>query len=303
MIKNPVPWPNGARVAVAFTWDLDADSLLHIMHPDTSYRRVATQSLMRYGPEIGVPRIVEMSRRYEVPMTFYTPGWSVEHYPKAIEAILEGGCELAHHGYLHENPNEQSPEKELYWLQRASESIRRATGKKPTGYRAPWFKYSEHTTEFLAREGFLYDSTLMGDDVPYVLESKSGSLIELPFHWAMDDYPQYIQNDDLNYFMPIKAPNQAMEVWEAEFEAMWEYGGLWVTVWHPFNSGRLARCHRVSKLIEAMQKKGKVWFATTEQIALHVKQSIDSGAYTPRVDTLPYYTERISELPAELHEH
>ena len=33
MIKNPVAWPDGARVAVSFTWDLDADSLLHIMHP------------------------------------------------------------------------------------------------------------------------------------------------------------------------------------------------------------------------------------------------------------------------------
>jgi peptidoglycan-N-acetylglucosamine deacetylase len=296
MIKNPVAWPDGARVAVSFTWDLDADSLLHIMHPTDSYRRVATQSLMRYGPEVAVPRIVEMAKRYGVKMTFYTPGWSVERYPRAIEHILEGGHELAHHGYLHENPNERPPEEELYWLQRASEAIRKASGRKPVGYRAPWFKYSEHTTDFLAQEGFLYDSTLMGDDVPYVLESAKGRIIELPFHWAMDDYPQYIQNDDLNYLMPIKAPNQAMEVWMAEFEAMWEYRGLWVTVWHPFNSGRLARCTHVARLIEYMQKKGGVWFATSEEIAHHVQKSIDAGTHRPRVDRMPYYREPIPEL-------
>ena len=296
MIKNPVAWPDGARVAVSFTWDLDADSLLHIMHPTDSYRRVATQSLMRYGPEVAVPRIVEMAKRYGVKMTFYTPGWSVERYPRAIEYILEGGHELAHHGYLHENPNERPPEEELYWLQRASEAIRKASGRKPVGYRAPWFKYSEHTTDFLAQEGFLYDSTLMGDDVPYVLESAKGRIIELPFHWAMDDYPQYIQNDDLNYLMPIKAPNQAMEVWMAEFEAMWEYRGLWVTVWHPFNSGRLARCTHVAHLIEYMQKKGGVWFATSEEIAHHVQKSIDAGTHRPRVDRMPYYREPLPEL-------
>ena len=172
----------------------------------------------------------------------------------------------------------------------------KASGRKPVGYRAPWFKYSEHTTDFLAQEGFLYDSTLMGDDVPYVLESAKGRIIELPFHWAMDDYPQYIQNDDLNYLMPIKAPNQAMEVWMAEFEAMWEYRGLWVTVWHPFNSGRLARCTHVAHLIEYMQKKGGVWFATSEEIAHHVQKSIDAGTHRPRVDRMPYYREPIPEL-------
>ncbi|HZP43217.1 MAG TPA: polysaccharide deacetylase [Candidatus Binatia bacterium] len=296
MIKNPVPWPNGARVAVSFTWDLDADSLLHIMHPTDSHRRVATMSLMKYGPEVGVPRIVEMAKRYGVKMTFFTPGWSVERYPKAIETLLAGGHELAHHGYLHENPNERPPEEELYWLQRTSEAIRKASGRKPVGYRAPWFKYSEVTTDFLAQEGFLYDSTLMGDDVPYVLESAKGRIIELPFHWAMDDYPQYVQNDDLNYFMPIKAPNQAMEVWRAEFDAMWEHRGLWVTVWHPFNSGRLARCVAVANLIEHMQKKGGVWFATTEEIARHVQKVIADGTYAPRVDQVPYYREPIPEL-------
>ena len=302
MIKNPVPWPNGARVAVSFTWDLDADSLLHIMHPDTSYRRVATQTLMRYGPDVGVPRIVDLCKEYGMKMTFFTPGWSVERYPRAIEAILENGHELAHHGYLHENPNEQTKEQELYWLQRTCEAIKKASGKRPVGYRAPWFKYSEYTTEFLVKEGFLYDSTLMGDDVPYVLDTPSGQIVELPFHWAMDDYPQYIQTDDLNYFMPIKSPEQAMEVWTAEFDAMWEHRGLWVTVWHPFNSGRLARFVRVVKLIEYMQKKGGVWFATAEEIARHVRKCTDDGSYKPRIDKMPYYSERIPEIPKEIVE-
>lgn len=50
MIENPVPWPEGARVAVAFTFDVDADSLIHIAHPDDAATRVSTTSICATGP-------------------------------------------------------------------------------------------------------------------------------------------------------------------------------------------------------------------------------------------------------------
>jgi peptidoglycan-N-acetylglucosamine deacetylase len=53
MIKNPVPWPNGAKCAVAFTFDMDADSILHLSNPKDSYRRVAAISELQYGPKVG----------------------------------------------------------------------------------------------------------------------------------------------------------------------------------------------------------------------------------------------------------
>jgi hypothetical protein len=41
--------------------------------------------------------------------------------------------------------------------------------------------------------------------------------------------------------------------------------------------------------------RGKVWFATMEEIAKHVKTCSDDGSWQPRVDALPYYEERIPE--------
>lgn len=39
MIRNTVPWPDGARCACAFTVDKDADSLIHVAcHKDRSIR-------------------------------------------------------------------------------------------------------------------------------------------------------------------------------------------------------------------------------------------------------------------------
>ena len=90
----------------------------------------------------------------------------------------------------------------------------------------------------------------------------------------------------------------AMKVFMSEFEAMYAHRGLWVAVWHPFVSGRLARCQRVAEMIEDMQTRGGVWFATMEEIATHVQACIDDGSWTPRVDELPYYEGTIPELSA-----
>src|SRR4029077_5338764 len=99
MIANPVPWPNGARCAVAFTFDMDADSILHLAHHTSADTRLAAMSMLRYGPEIGVPRLVELYKRFGMPQTFFLPAWCMERYPAAVEAILQGGHEIAHHGY------------------------------------------------------------------------------------------------------------------------------------------------------------------------------------------------------------
>ena len=90
MIKNPIPWPGGANVAVNYTFDMDADSILHIAHPDDAATRVSTMSYLRYGPEVAVPRICDMFEAYGVPVTFFVPGWCVEEHPKAVERMLKG---------------------------------------------------------------------------------------------------------------------------------------------------------------------------------------------------------------------
>lgn len=296
MIANPVPWPGGARVAVAFTWDEDADSILHLMHPETGHRKVDTQSMLRYGPDVGVPRILEIARRQQIKMTFFLPGWVIERYPRTAELIIDSGHELAHHGYLHEMPNEQTAEAERHWLERGNAIIEGISGQRPRGYRAPWFKYSDLTTDLLVEEGFLYDASLMGDDVPYILRNAGGGeLVELPSHWGMDDYPHYSHIPDYEYLMASKSASDAMRVFREDFDAMWEYGGLWVPIWHPFNSARLARCLEVERLIEYMRSKGDVWFATAEEIATHVRSVISDGRYEPRVDEMPYYSDSVME--------
>jgi len=297
MISNPVPWPNGARCAVAITLDMDADSLIHIAKPHDSITRVSAISMLRYGPDVAIPRILETYRRFGLKQTFFIPAWCIEQHPKAVEAIVKDGHEVGFHGYIHEAPNALPREEEHTWMRRSIEVITRHTGKRPRGNRSPLYNFSIDTADLLVEEGFLYDASLMGDDIPYILKAKGGELVELPSHWACDDWPPYVQSMDLDYMMQIVSPDRAMEVFMAEFEAQWECRGLWIGVWHPFVSGRLARWLRVEKMIEQMQKKGGVWFATLEEIARHVRAVTDNGTYKPRIDNLPYYAQSPMPVP------
>ena len=52
MISNPIPWPNKARCAVAFTFDMDAEALLHVNFREQAPERVALASMLRYEPQV-----------------------------------------------------------------------------------------------------------------------------------------------------------------------------------------------------------------------------------------------------------
>ena len=297
MIENPIRWPDGARCAVAFTFDMDGESLLHIYQGDTAPNRIALTTMLRYGPEVGVPRLVNAFRRLDLRQTFFIPGWCIERYPRAVDLILEGGHEIAHHSWIHENPNKLSRDGEHEFLCRGIETIQRITGQKPRGYRAPSYGFSRYTLDLLINEGFSYDSSLMGGDIPYVIAGGKRTLVELPSDLTADDWMHFACIKDFGWMMPIVSPERGFEVYRAEFDAAWRHGGMWIGVWHPFVSGRASRCDAMISLIEYMREKGGIWFAPLEEIATHARRCIEDGSWAPRTEKLPFYTEPLQGIP------
>ena len=286
MLSNPPPWPDGAVCAAAVTFDVDSDSILHLEHPDDGHRRVGAQSWLRYD-QVAVPRIVELFARLGLRQTFFVPSWCAERYPEVVETIAAGGHEVAAHGYLHELAHTLEPERERELIGRSADILERVAGRRPRGWRGPLYTFSDRTAEFLAEAGYAYHSGLMGDDVPYVLSTSAGEIVELPVDWANDDWPQFANTMDLDWRTPTRAPERGYEVFEAELDAALTYGGLWIAVWHPFVSGRPSRLRRLEGLIERARDCG-AWFAPLEEIAAHVEGLRRSGRWSPRVDRLPY---------------
>ncbi|MEO0361588.1 MAG: polysaccharide deacetylase [Pseudomonadota bacterium] len=291
MIPNPVPWPNGARCACAITFDMDADSLIQIARPEDGFDRLYPISMGRYGPTVAIPRILDTYRRLGLKQSFFIPGWCLERYPGAVEAILEGGHEIGHHGWIHEDPVATKGDAQAEAFERAMEAHRRIVGRAPAGYRAPVYNVTQQVIDLLIANGFRYDSSLMADDVPYRMETAAGALWEMPVHWGTDDWPPFAHYDEIGYMMPVRAPSAGLAGFWEEFEAQYEAGGFFMLILHPFLTGRLARWRLVEAWLEKTLDERDVWFAPLASIADHLDALAKDG-WSPRVERLPYYDGR-----------
>lgn len=289
MIANPIPWPEGKRCCVSLTWDIDAESGLAYRHREKVADLVSTRSFLRYDAAIAVPRLVELLETLELRLTFFIPGWVIERYPATVDLLLRHGHEIGLHGYMHERSHELSADEEAGLLDRAIEAYVRQVGARPRGWRAPGFTFSSRSADLLAAAGFEYDSSLMGGETPSLLKTGKGDLVEFPIDWTSDDWPQYMHSRDFEFMMPISAPGRAMEVFRAEFDAAWEYGTHWISIWHPFLSGRPSRLSAIVDLIAHMRERGDVWFARLDQVCDHVQALVRSGEWAPNEDRLPFH--------------
>lgn len=76
---------------MAITFDMDADSLIHIAKPEDSHDRLYPISMGRYGPMVALPRILDTYRRLGLKQSFFIPGWCLETYPDVAETVMRSG--------------------------------------------------------------------------------------------------------------------------------------------------------------------------------------------------------------------
>ncbi|HWL29277.1 MAG TPA: polysaccharide deacetylase family protein, partial [Burkholderiaceae bacterium] len=113
---------------------------------------------------VGIKRILSLLDRYDIKASWFIPGMVIAAYPEACEAIVAAGHEVGHHGWTHVPPADLAPEVEAHEMQRANEEIRRLTGRGAAGYRSPAWDISDRTVDLLLQHGFLYESSMMGND-------------------------------------------------------------------------------------------------------------------------------------------
>jgi peptidoglycan/xylan/chitin deacetylase (PgdA/CDA1 family) len=259
-------WPGATRCVVMLGFDLDGPSAMIRRNPDVE-RMPSARSMGEFGPTVALPRILELLRQRELPASFYVPGWVAERWPGAVEQIAAAGHEVAHHGYLHEPPASLNREQEAEVLDRGSDILERLTGQRPLGYRSPSWELSEHSLDLLAERGFLYDSSLMGDDAPYFVQGAGRRLVEVPVHWSLDDAPFFPFNPAVGRTEVMASPQQVYETWSAAFEEIYERGRAYVLTVHPWIVGRAGRLSMLARLLDEIRAFSDIEFARTVDLA------------------------------------
>jgi peptidoglycan-N-acetylglucosamine deacetylase len=262
-------WLGDASAGVMITFDVDAET--NLLSKSDAYRdHLGPMSHHQYGPRIGVPRILEMLERQSVPATFFVPGLTAERWPETVSAIVEAGHEVGLHGYMHYSPTHLSKQGEREEIER-SLAVLREQGVSPRGCRVPVWAPTAWTYELLLSNGLEYDTSLMDDDRPYVLETPWGKLAELPPHWMLDDWEQYAYLAEPFIGRNIESTRKVFEIWSDELDAMRKTHSLLILTLHPLLSGRPSRLAVVERFIEYAKERGDVIFLRCDALADRVK--------------------------------
>jgi peptidoglycan/xylan/chitin deacetylase (PgdA/CDA1 family) len=252
-----VKWPKGARCAVTFTFDFDAQSLFFAIKADATQ---ITQG--EFGGRVGIWRLLGLLDKYNIKTTFFVPGLTAELYPEAAKAIAEKGHELGCHGYAHEGVQNLSYNEEVELFNKISKIIENVSGHKPHGWRKSGGQLSPNTLRILVDSGFTYIATGMADDIPYqwVVKDAPRNLTVIPFDWALDDATFFFTTSSIGGGS-VSSPSAVFEIWSSEFDAQYELGRYYNLTLHPFCMGRAHRLFMFEKLIQYIKSHPDVWIA------------------------------------------
>lgn len=256
------------RLTVALSFDFDAESYwVGTLKLDLP----AAVSRGTYGALEGVPRILKLLERYELPATFFVPGYTADRHPAVVRAIADAGHELGHHGYLHEPPNLLTPADERTMLERGLEALERVAGVRPRGFRSPSGELSKTTYSLLTEYGFAYDTSQFGADRPYWVEDHGvrTNLVEIPQAVELIDSCHFLFLHVPSILPGLSAPSKVEEIWRGDFDGLYNEGGecCFVLTLHPFIIGRPHRLQMLERLIQHMQEHDGLWFARMGEIA------------------------------------
>jgi peptidoglycan/xylan/chitin deacetylase (PgdA/CDA1 family) len=264
---RPPQWKDGARVAVALSFDSDHESGT-LREGETSPGKL---SQGQYGNRQGVPRILALLAKHGVPASFFVPAVIAQLYPDEQRRVVGAGHEVALHGWIHERNSALPEAAERDLARRAADALERITGRRPVGMRTPSWDMSASTVTIARELGLLYDSSLMADDEPYELveDGRPTGLVELPVEWIRDD-AVYFNMNRYSALRPYTPPSAVLEIFTEEFDGALAEGGLFLLTMHPHIIGHRSRIAMLDRLITHIRGHAGVWFATHEEIARYV---------------------------------
>ena len=246
-----------------------------------------------FAGEVGSPRLLDLFDKAGLKTTWFIPGHSAETFPEQMRDVARRGHEIGIHGYSHENPIAMTPEQEEAVLDKGIELVTEIAGKRPTGYVAPWWEFSNVTNELLLKKGIKYDHSLMHNDfTPYrvrvgdkwtkidysakpeewmkpLVRGEETDLIEIPANWYLDDLPpmMFIKKSPNSH--GFVNPRDIEQMWRDQFDWVYrnmDYAVFPITI-HPDVSGRPQVLMMLERLIAHMKSHEGVRFVTMNEMA------------------------------------
>jgi peptidoglycan-N-acetylglucosamine deacetylase len=267
---KPASWPGGARFAVALSFDTDHDIAM-LAGGVTAPGQLGWGDR---GRRVGVPRVLDVLARHDVPASFYIPAVGALVDPEDVRRMVGEGHEIGLHGWMHYPNNRLDRATEREKMLRAREVLEKVSGTEIVGHRSANFDMSEHTIELVVELGLEYDSSMMTDDSCFELlidGGKKTNVVEVPVEWVRDDAVYLGFNRGGG--RPYTSPEEVYKIFRRELEGAANEGDVFELLMHPHVIGHRSRIWIIEEIIRDAKALGGAWFGTHAQVARWVRDN------------------------------
>ncbi len=274
-------WPERARIALQIVVNYEEGGENTILHGDAASeaylsemvgaqpmvgaRNLNMESMYEFGSRAGVWRLLRLFERRKIPITVFGVGMALARNPEAVAAMVEGGHEIASHGWRWIDYHGMPEAEERDHIRQTIETIKRMTGSGPLG----WYtgRISANTRRLVVEAGgILYDSDSYADELPYWVEVAGRPHLIVPYTLDANDFrfamPQGFNSGD-QFFTYLR---DSFDVLYAEGEARPKMMSVGL---HCRLAGRPGRLAALERFLDHVQSHDRVWICRRDAIARH----------------------------------
>ena len=287
--RKPLKWPNGARLALILTinveyWDLlketekpyyaGGPSIL----PDPLPGNVAdypNYSWREYGQRVGVWRMIDAFDQAKVPAGITINAKAGLERRQIIDAVNSRGWEIVAHNYVQTDLLSNhffEPDKEREVIRETLRVYEEVVGRKAKGWLSSSLRCTPKTADFCADEGLIFFTDLLNDDQPYLIRTPSGPIVSIPYSVEINDF--------MIFFRRGMSTSEASQVLQEQLDELYregaESGRLMNVGLHPHVTGQPFRIRALREFLEYAKGLEDIWWATREEIATWYLENHDS---------------------------
>jgi len=278
--RKPLIWPNGARVALVMTfnletWDLTKPTkekyyaggpavLPDVLAGDTP--DFPNYTWREYGQRVGIWRLFDLFDEQGVKASCTTNAVTFERRKAMTDACLERGWELLAHNWeqgelLTDFAHEPARERDI--VLRSLDQYEKFVGKRAKGWLSSSLRGTLQTADILAEHGCTFYCDLLNDDQPYLLRTPNGPIVSTPYSNEINDFTLLTRRGHTT--------DEYRDVMIEELNVLYKEGATSGRIMnvgiHPHVSGRAYRIRALREFIQHAKSLPGVWFATREEIA------------------------------------
>lgn len=273
-LAEGLTWPGGKRVAVVFNlaWEMWTPGATSGVGPmgnvlADGFFDPNAHGYGRYNTTAGVGRLVRIMERHGIAASLLTSGLVAERFPDQVRGHALAGHEIVAHG-LGQNlvfPT-LSPDRARHSIERSTELIEAAIGRKPSGWISPRVTSAPENQRDFARAGYLWHGDAIDDDLPYLQRFGDADILAIPVSVEFNDLPHAMRFG--------RTPGQFVELVTEALDAIRRQPAETILLdifAHGHCYGRPAAAWAIDEIARACAGDDALWITTRSEIADHCR--------------------------------